>query len=88
MADPDGSAARAKSLRPPVCTGDGSRQAPASAVPPPRARYPQRSRPAIGRYALVIDGWLLTDHGALCKRPASRCRDRHPHTLADTEIAR
>ena len=37
------------------------RQALASAVPPPRKSYEQRSRPAIDRYAAVIDGWLLAD---------------------------
>jgi transposase len=37
------------------------RQALASAVPPPREAYPQRPRPAIGRYAAVIDEWLLAD---------------------------
>jgi transposase len=37
------------------------RQALASAVPPPRKAYPPRSRPAIGRYAAVIDEWLLAD---------------------------
>jgi transposase len=37
------------------------RQALASAVPPPRKSCAQRSRPAIDRYAAVIDGWLLAD---------------------------
>jgi transposase len=37
------------------------RQALESAVPPPRGRYPQRPRPAIDRYAAVIDSWLLAD---------------------------
>ena len=37
------------------------RQAVASAVPPPRKACPQRPRPAIGPYAVVIDGWLRAD---------------------------
>src|SRR6516225_4889490 len=37
------------------------RQAMASAVPPPRKAYPPRPRPAIDRYAGLIDGWLLAD---------------------------
>jgi transposase len=37
------------------------RQALESAVPPPRGRYPQRPRPAIDRYAAVVDSWLLAD---------------------------
>jgi transposase len=32
-----------------------------NAVPPPRKVYPSRPRPAIDRYAPVIDGWLLAD---------------------------
>jgi transposase len=36
------------------------RQALASAVPPRKA-YPRRPRPAIDRYAGLIDGWLLAD---------------------------
>ena len=35
------------------------RQALACAVPPPRKEYRPRPRPAIDRYAPVIDGWLL-----------------------------
>ena len=37
------------------------RQALASAVPPPRRAYSRRPRPAIDRYAGLIDGWLLAD---------------------------
>ncbi|MGI9005114.1 MAG: IS21 family transposase, partial [Streptosporangiaceae bacterium] len=37
------------------------RQALASAVPPGRKAYPRRPRPAIDRYAGVIDEWLLAD---------------------------
>ena len=37
------------------------RQALESAVPPPRRPYPGRPRPAVGRYAAVIDSWLLAD---------------------------
>jgi transposase len=37
------------------------RQALESAVPPPRRSYPPRPRPAIDRYAAVIDSWLLAD---------------------------
>jgi transposase len=37
------------------------RQALASAVPPPRKAYRPRPRPAIGRYAAIIDGWLVAD---------------------------
>ena len=37
------------------------RQAMARAVPPPRTAYPPRPRPAIDRYAGLIDGWLLAD---------------------------
>jgi transposase len=37
------------------------RQALASALPPPRKRYPARSHPAIDPYAEVVDGWLIAD---------------------------
>jgi transposase len=37
------------------------RQALASAVPPPRKRYPTRSHPAIDPYAEIVDGWLIAD---------------------------
>jgi transposase len=37
------------------------RQALEAAVPPPRKPYPQRPWPAIGRYAELIDSWLLAD---------------------------
>ena len=37
------------------------RQALGNAVPPPRKAYLPRRRPAIDRYAQVIDGWLLAD---------------------------
>jgi hypothetical protein len=37
------------------------RQALASAIPPARKAYAQRSRPAIDPYVEVIDGWLLAD---------------------------
>jgi len=37
------------------------RQALASALPPPRKAYSPRPRPAIGRYAAIIDEWLLAD---------------------------
>jgi transposase len=40
------------------------RQALASALPPPRKQYRPRSRPAIGPYAAIIDGWLLADRSA------------------------
>ena len=40
------------------------RQALVSAVPPPRKQYRPRSRPAIGPYAAIIDGWLLADRSA------------------------
>jgi len=39
------------------------RQALASAVPPPRKSYPQRPRPAIGRYAVLIDEWAAGGPG-------------------------
>lgn len=37
------------------------RQALASALPPPRKRYPRRPRPAIDPYAAIVDDWLVTD---------------------------
>lgn len=37
------------------------RQALTSAEPPPRKQYPSRSRPAIGPFADIVDGWLLAD---------------------------
>ena len=49
------------------------RQALESAVPPPRRPYPRR-RPAIDRYAAVIDSWLLADREVPRKqRHTARC---------------
>ena len=70
------------------------RQALASAVPPPRRAYPQRSRPAIGPYAAIIDGWLLADQDVPAKQrhTARRIWQRlvaeHGARLAEVTVSR
>jgi transposase len=70
------------------------RQALASAVPPPRKAYPRRRRPAIDRYAGVIDGWLLADRDAprkqrhTARRVWQRLVAEHDATLAEVTVSR
>jgi len=70
------------------------RQALASAVPPPRKAYLQRPRPAIDRYAGLIDGWLLADREAsrkqrhTARRIWQRLVAEHGATLAEVTVSR
>jgi transposase len=70
------------------------RQALASAVPPPRKAYPQRPRPAIGRYAVVIDGWLLADRDVppkqrhTARRVWQRLVAEHGASVAEVTVSR
>jgi transposase len=70
------------------------RQALASAVPPARKPYPQRPRPAIGRYAQVVDEWLLADRDAprkqrhTARRVWQRLAAEHGATLAEVTVSR
>ena len=70
------------------------RQALASAVPPPRRVYPRRSRPAIGPYEAVIDGWLLADRDVprkqrhTARRIWQRLVAEHGATVAEVTVSR
>jgi transposase len=70
------------------------RQALASAVPPPRRAYRRRPRPAVDRYAQVIDGWLLADRDAprkqrhTARRIWQRLVAEHGATLAEVTVSR
>jgi transposase len=70
------------------------RQALDSAVPPPRKVYPQRRRPAIDAYALVIDGWLLVDRQVprkqrhTARRVWQRLVAEHGATLSEVTVSR
>jgi transposase len=70
------------------------RQAMGSAVPPPRRAYPKRPRPAIDRYARVIDGWLLADRDAprkqrhTARRVWQRLVAEHSASLAEVTVSR
>jgi transposase len=70
------------------------RQALASALPPPRKAYPQRPRPAIGRYAAVIDEWLVADREVprkqrhTARRVWQRLVAEHGATLAEVTVSR
>src|SRR6266571_5214787 len=70
------------------------RQALASAVPPPRKAYPQRPRPAIDRYAGLIDGWLVADREVprkqrhTARRIWQRLVAEHGATLAEVTVSR
>jgi transposase len=70
------------------------RQALASAVPPPRKRYPARERPAIDPWVEIIDGWLQTDvvvprkqrHTA--RRIWQRLVDEHGVRISEVTVSR
>ena len=70
------------------------RQALESAVPPPRAMYPPRGRPAIDPFVTVIDGWLLADKEApkkqrhTARRVWQRLVAEHGATLAEVTVSR
>jgi transposase len=70
------------------------RQALASAVPPPRKAYSSRPRPAIGRYAAVIDEWLLADQQVprkqrhTARRVWQRLVAEHGATAAEVTVSR
>jgi transposase len=70
------------------------RQALASALPPPRKPYPPRARPAIGRYAAVIDEWLLADRDVppkqrhTARRIWQRLVAEHEAGLAEVTVSR
>jgi transposase len=70
------------------------RQALASAVPPPRKAYPPRARPAIDRYAQVIDSWLLADREVprkqrhTARRVWQRLVAEHGAALAEVTVSR
>jgi transposase len=70
------------------------RQALASAVPPPRKAYPPRSRPALGPYTQVIDGWLVADRDVprkqrhTARRVWQRLVAEHGATLAEVTVSR
>jgi transposase len=70
------------------------RQALASAVPPPRKTYSPRPRPAIGRYAAVIDEWLLADRDVppkqrhTARRVWQRLVAEHGAGLAEVTVSR
>ena len=70
------------------------RQALASAVPPPRKRYPRRARPAIDPWVEVIDGWLLADRDVprkqrhTARRIWQRLVAEHGAVLAEVTVSR
>jgi transposase len=70
------------------------RQALASAVPPPRKAYSRRPRPAIDRYAGLIDGWLLADREVprkqrhTARRVWQRLVAEHGAGLAEVTVSR
>src|SRR5277367_2365209 len=70
------------------------RQALASAVPPPRKEYLPRPRPAIGRYAAVIDEWLVADRDVprkqrhTARRVWQRLVAEHGAALAEVTVSR
>jgi transposase len=70
------------------------RQALASAVPPPRKAYSPRPRPAIGPYAAIIDGWLVTDRDVPLKqrhtarRVWQRLVAEHGASVAEVTVSR
>ena len=70
------------------------RQALASAAPPPRRAYRPRPRPAIDRYAALIDGWLLADRQVprkqrhTARRIWQRLVAEHGATLAEVTVSR
>ena len=70
------------------------RQALESAVPPSRKAYPQRARPAIDAYAVVIDSWLVADRSAprkqrhTARRVWQRLVAEHGATLSEVTVSR
>ena len=70
------------------------RQALASALPPPRKAYSPRPRPAIGRYAAIIDGWLLADREVprkqrhTARRVWQRLVAEHGASVAEVTVSR
>ena len=70
------------------------RQALTSAAPPPRRAYRPRPRPAIDRYAALIDGWLLADRQVprkqrhTARRIWQRLVAEHGATLAEVTVSR
>ena len=70
------------------------RQALAAALPPPRKAYPPRPRPAIGRYAAIIDGWLLADRDVprkqrhTARRIWQRLVAEHGASVAEVTVSR
>lgn len=70
------------------------RQALDSAVPPPRKTYPRRPRPAVDRWAAVIDEWLLADQLAprkqrhTARRVWQRLVAEHGAVLAEVTVSR
>ena len=70
------------------------RQALASAAPPPRRAYRPRPRPAIDRYAALIDGWLVADREVprkqrhTARRIWQRLVAEHGATLAEVTVSR
>jgi transposase len=70
------------------------RQALASAVPPPRKAYSARPQPAIGRYAQVIDAWLVADRDVprkqrhTARRVWQRLVAEHGAGLAEVTVSR
>jgi transposase len=70
------------------------RQALASALPPPRKAYSPRARPAIGRYAAIIDEWLLADRDVppkqrhTARRVWQRLVAEHGAGLAEVTVSR
>ena len=70
------------------------RQALASALPPPRKAYSPRPRPAIGRYAAIIDEWLLADREVprkqrhTARRVWQRLVAEHGASMAEVTVSR
>jgi transposase len=70
------------------------RQAVASAVPPPRKAYPQRSKPALDPYMQVIDEWLLADRDVprkqrhTARRVWQRLVAEHGASVAEVTVSR
>ena len=70
------------------------RQALGSAVPPPRKPYADRVKPAIGRWAATIDGWLLGDRDVARKqrhtarRVWQRLVAEHGATVSEVTVSR
>lgn len=70
------------------------RQALTDAVPPPRKIYPERPRPAIDPWVMVIDAWLIADEDAprkqrhTARRIWQRLVAEHQATCSEVTVSR